>query len=595
MATKRLSQQPLTSVIKDDDSIIGVFEGKLGLANVANWLSKINASFDINVDSDTDEEYVLSITVGRKTVTTPNLKAVSILNARIELGHLYFDMSDGRTIDAGVVNSDAKKYGVCYDFKSKNPKLTRLGDAKYLKAGVANGVDDTNVVNDFDKIYPWSDIKRCTVADDGTITSYEGDPNYTENGSIGEVLTEIPEHYRMTYISEATGKMYHYVSREKLNEHYKFVPKTYIGSFLMSDSNEDGIGESRAGDYYSEPYAYKDVRPVATSRGAGWHMMDIWDYETVKILFMIEFATTDSQSLFMGNEISGANNSIAYANELCMKDYLLEEGQIADTEQFEITSIVSDYPDFFVGDEIEMLILSNSNPDELDYSYGEENYAVRKIIAAEPIDITAYPDFPDAMRYYFSGNPVTVGKAFDCYLVSSRNGLTNDIKASSGKLLRYENGDGEPPSEGSMVWRGIENLVGEGYTWLDGILLHNGKYWVCNDVSKYDNTIYVRDADGNATEEYQYQPVSFDIPTRGYITKMEYDESTGLTLPIETGGTSDTGYCDNFYTPTSKASICSARYGGTSTPAGGLFNFYGTLPAGNSTQKFFARLSYHHS
>ncbi len=553
-------------------------------------------------DSLEQESYVLIVQNGEtfkiptRKVLSENEKDIYVKDAYIESGHLFIVLSNGEKKDAGIIQTDAKKYGVCYDFKSKNPKLTRLGDAKYLKAGVANGADDTNVVNDFDKIYPWSDIKRCTVADDGTITSYEGEPNYTEDGSIGEVITEIPEHYRMSYISEATGKIYHYASREKLNEYYKFVPKTYIGSFLMSDSNEDGVGESRSGDYYSNLYAYRDARPVATARGAGWHMMDIWDYETVKILFMIEFATTDSQSVFRGNEISGTGNSFAYANEACMKDYLLEEGQIADTEQYEISSIVIEFPELFVGDEIDITLLSNNNPGELDYTFDGVSYAVRKIIAVEPIDTAAYPDFPDAIKCYISGNPITVGKAFDCYLVSSRNGQTNEIKASSGKLLRYENGEGELPSEGSSVWRGIENLVGESYTWLDGILLSKGKYWVCNDITHYDNTIYVRDADGNATEEYQYIPISFEHPTeQGYITKMGYDETTGLTLPIETGGSSDIGYCDNFNKPRTSTGICSVRYGGKNTTSTGLFNFYCALSAGNTTLKSAARLSYRHS
>lgn len=593
MGYKRLSDQPSASVIKDEDSIIGVFDGKLGLANVADWLSKINASFDITVDSDTDEEYILSITVGRKTITTPNLKAVSIQNARIESGHLYFDMSDSSVIDAGIVTSNVKKYGVCYDMNTKNPKLTRLGDAKYLKAEIANGIDDTNVVNDFDKVYPWCDIKRCTRADDGTITSYEGDPNYTENGSIGQVMTEIPEHYRMTYISEATGKIYHYVSREKLNEYYKYVPKTYVGSFLMTNKNNDGIGESCGGNYYSTTLSYQNARNAAESRGTGWHMMDIWDYETIKILFMIEFATVDSQSIFRGNELGTSSNIAAFADEECMMDELYREPpEVTDTE-FKTTSIVLETPDLLVGDEIDITTLSNENPGELDYEYEGEYGAVRKVTAIEPIDITSYPDCPDAVICHISGNAITVGKTFNCWLVTSRNGQTNDIKTSSGKLLRYENNEGEPPSEGSSVWRGIENLVGEGYTWLDGILLHDNKYWVCDDPSKYANTIYAYDEDGNTTENYQYKPLPFNYPTTGYITKMGYDEETGLTLPVETGGTSDTGYCDNFNKPRVLTGFFSVRYGGSATPAAGLFHLSCSFTAPNAT-RYYARLSYRH-
>lgn len=491
------------------------------------------------------------------------------------------------------VISDTAKYGVCYDFKSRNPKLTRLGDAKYMKAGIANGEDDTDIVNDFDKVYPWCDIKRCTMVDDGTITSYEGDPNYTENGSIGQTMTEIPEHYRMTFISESTGKIYHYVSREKLNEYYKYVPKTYIGSFLISNEN-DGVGRSCGGDFYPGELSYQNARNAARSRGTGWHMMDIWDYETVKTLFMIEFATVDSQSIFKGNELGHPSSIAAFANEECIMDELYRDTpKVTDTE-FQTTSIVLEMPDLLVGDEIDIVTLSNENPGELDYEYEGKYGAVRKIISIEPIDVTSYPDASDAVICYFSGSAITVGKTFKCHLVTSRNGQTNDIKASSGRLLRYENGDGEPPSEGSSVWRGIENLVGEDYTWLDGILLHDNKYWVCEEPSKYSNTIYAYDEDGITTEEYQYKPLSFSYPTaQGYIIKMGYDEEAGLTLPVETGGTSSTGYCDSFYRPRNVAQMSAVRYGGTSSAVSGLFNLYCMLSATNTNQ-YSARLSYSH-
>lgn len=277
-----------------------------------------------------------------------------------------------------------------------------------------------------------------------------------------------------------------------------------------------------------------------------------------------------------------------------MDEVYRDPPEVTDTE-FKTTSIVLDMPDLLVGDEIDIVTLSNENPGELDYEYEGEYGAIRKVTAIEPIDVTSYPDAPDAVICHISGNAITVGKSFDCYFVASRNGQTNEIKASSGKLLRYENGDGEPPSEGSSVWRGIENLVGEGYTWLDGILLYDNKYWVCENPNNYQNTIYVLDENGNATEEYQYKPLSFNHPaSAGFITKMGYDEVTGLTMPIETGGSSDIGYCDNFAKPRNATGMFSVRFGGSSTASGsGLFNLYCMLTATNSG-KYYARLSYSH-
>lgn len=542
------------------------------------------------------ESYVLIVQNGEtfkiptSKVLSENEKDVYVKDAYIESGHLFIVLSNGEKKDAGIIQTDTKKYGVCYDFKSKNPKLTRLGDAKYLRAEIANGVNDTDVVNDFDKIYPWSDMKRCTMADDGTITSYEGDPNYTENGSIGQVMTEIPEHYEMKYISEATGKMYYYVSSEKLNEHYKFVPKKYIASFLIGYSSTETMG-SIGGNCYSTSFKLAEARNYAKARGTNWHLFDVWDYETVKTLFLIEFATLNSQSLFDGYTSDVIGTVDVYPNEECMKDVLAESNVITDTE-FSITSFVSQLNDFSLGDEILLECISNNNPDELDFS--EDNgdgtrfyYAIRKIIAAEPVDTTAYPDYPDAMKYYISGNAVTIGKSSYCSYNNNRNGQTNEIKASSGRVIYQGN-------QVASVWRGIENLTGlETVVWLDGILLKDGKYWVCNDVSQYANSIYASDADGNATEEYKYTQISFDCPNIGYVTKMGYDEATGLTLPIEMDGTSDTGYCDSCTFGASTTYTFPFAFGGDSEAISGLFRMIANLtPANVRKAQFYARISY---
>lgn len=601
MGYKRLSEQPTTNVIKDDDSIIGVFDGKLGLANVNNWLSKINASFDITVDSDTDEEYILSITVGRKTITTPNLKNVSIQNALIESGHLYFNMSDGSIIDAGIVTSNVKKYGVCYDMNSANPKLTRLGDARYMRAETANGPDDTNVVNDFDNVYPWCDIKRCTVIADGTVTSYEGDPDYIENGSMGEVMTEIPEHYEMKYISEATGKMYYYVSEEKLNEYYKFVPKKYIGSFLMTDvlasweASEGNSAESRVGrGRYASTYSFQDAQTLAKAKGKGWHQFDIFDYETVKTLFLIEFATLDSQSIYLGSDNISSRNIKMYPSEECCLDVLNSTNNVTETE-FEVDYFIAEKDSFFVGDYVEIEVLKNDTPTELDYEDSGSIFAIRRIEDTEPIDATQYPDIADNMCVYYMNNNVVIGKEGSVYIVTELNGLLNSIRASSGKLPYHGH------ENGGFVYRGLEYFLSVSYTWIDGIIIHDGKYWICDNPDNYSKSIYKFDENGNATEELLYKEITaFQIPNTGFISKMGYDEETGLTLPVETNGGSNTGYCDSFGKPSSSNAMNIVRWR-TQTYAqsaqashSGLFSWSCSSPS-TSRPYYSARLSYSHS
>lgn len=93
-------------------------------------------------------------------------------------------------------------YGVEYDITNSSSACTRIGNA----VGLHNDfiVEDTyqlnGGVNDFDNIFPWSDIKRCNVvvSSDGTRSvTYEGETGFALDGSNGNVMVEIPKFYSM--------------------------------------------------------------------------------------------------------------------------------------------------------------------------------------------------------------------------------------------------------------------------------------------------------------------------------------------------------------------------------------------------------------
>ena len=72
--------------------------------------------------------------------------------------------------------------GLEIDYSNKT--FTRLQGAKGLNAGA-----------DFDKFTMLGGRKRCNVADDGTITAWYGDANYTDDGSNGQVMVYQPKFY----------------------------------------------------------------------------------------------------------------------------------------------------------------------------------------------------------------------------------------------------------------------------------------------------------------------------------------------------------------------------------------------------------------
>lgn len=175
------------------------------------------------------------------------------------------------------------------------------------------------------------------------------------------------------------------------------------------------------------------------------------------------------------------------------------------------------------------------------------------------------------------------------------NGLLNSIRASSGKLPYHGH------ENGGFVYRGLEYFLSVSYTWIDGIIIHDGKYWICDNPDNYSKSIYKFDENGNATEELLYKEITaFQIPNTGFISKMGYDEETGLTLPVETNGGSNTGYCDSFGKPSSSNAMNIVRWR-TQTYAqsaqashSGLFSWSCSSPSTSRTYSS-ARLSYSHS
>jgi hypothetical protein len=107
-----------------------------------------------------------------------------------------------------AINKVLKKTGKIYGIKrqitpdNSSSAWTRIEDAVGL---IANATKNGGAVqNDFDSLYPWSDIITYNYDVQGKrITAYYGEPTFSFDGSNGEVLTRIPEFwYYITYIGE---------------------------------------------------------------------------------------------------------------------------------------------------------------------------------------------------------------------------------------------------------------------------------------------------------------------------------------------------------------------------------------------------------
>lgn len=171
--------------------------------------------------------------------------------------------------------TDNHVVGLQVDYKNKTFK--RLAGAKYLKPGA-----------DFDKYKMFGGRRKCIVEDSGKIVAWHGDKNYTEDGSLGQVMVYQPAfYYRVqpleldpidTGIGHHSRKANYYVSDipspgfkrhpafydAEGNEIDYFLTSAYEGNiFAAEDSNllTDGEQEITNSEYSIK--AYSPVIPLS--------------------------------------------------------------------------------------------------------------------------------------------------------------------------------------------------------------------------------------------------------------------------------------------------------------------------------------------
>jgi beta-glucanase (GH16 family)/ribosomal protein L31E len=213
--------------------------------------------------------------------------------------------------------------------------------------------------SNFDSISPWKDLRRCMLNDDGTVNYYIDPANptligevvntavYTTggnalyDGSHGQVMVEIPKFW---YKADNVGAKYRWYVGSTNISGYKVHPafvregveidKVYFSAFEgffnavtnKMESRADVVPSTNNGvsDGGLSPInAYgpvtdtivgdiRNCRVHARARGTNWEMQDFLTSSALQLLFLIEYASFDSQTQIgtgIIGKISGANNN----------------------------------------------------------------------------------------------------------------------------------------------------------------------------------------------------------------------------------------------------------------------------------------------
>lgn len=414
--------------------------------------------------------------------------------------------------------SDKDSYGVKWSLFELTEKCERLEGAAGLIAGSIEG--NSPIANDFDFIYPWSDIKLCNIDSNENII-YQGDRGFAFDGSKGNVFVELPKWYVKRY--QDASYEYLYISKTQ-KEGYEIEPafkeglqildKIYIATY--DGYVTDGKLVSRSGTYPTTNLSLKEYREYAKANGSiRYGVLDIRTIIALQHLYLVEFSSKNSsKTIGMG----------------------LQKMQYPFTKEAAVSE-----------NNVNRIILTNGEASEFKVGQScavseKEDYKMEHRL------ITAIEKFDDLhMAIYFSGNPYDI-KQFTTYIYNTplASGMCDQMASPSG----YASGDIKGNGFTSVRYRFVENPWGNIWNCVDGVVIKNNVPAICYDMTKYTS---------GGSEDYL--PLNYTLPeqmengnTNTYVNQivknLGFDSrypSIGFPVEIAGGANKDNSFGDSWY------------------------------------------------
>lgn len=447
-------------------------------------------------------------------------------------------------------------YGIRIIREQSSPTVERIGLAIGKVANVGTNAMTTAPRNDFDSIFPWSNMKVCNVKNGG-VWAFYGDPDFKNDGSNGDVMVQIPKHYykkevvpyggENTITNEWISAEMHDgfqlnpkfrvdgVSTEFYNELKFFYFGAYEGIITKLNSSATTTSLCSAGFYkginnFGLPSSnlLPQCRSEALVKGVIYGIQDIASYSMIKMLFDIEFATLNSQSIMRGmTSVPSTKYNVVFQK------------------------ITGGQPSYFLYTGTEPPLVPNTELIFISTTTGIKT----SLGVFDGMEL--YPSVGvERWKIYFTGWETTTLQNNDSgtiYNGKARVGNTVDV---GRKTVKFSSGSLTSNSSGleSFTYRGIENLYGNVFKKTDGVNMKLGQAYVCCQPSKYTSASITAD----------YQSVNYLSPrTSGFIKTMGFDSNFPWfeSTLVNTGASSTTYRCDT-YTYSGSANITSFNTGG---------------------------------
>lgn len=184
----------------------------------------------------------------------------------------------------------AKIYGVDGVGKS-TPSLTRTDGAE----GLTFTVGQSEIKSDFDKCYPWCEMQE--VVDESNNVFIR----------IPKFYSKVTKNSDGTYKHQISGFRYDGFSTLFIDGKGNEIDYVLVGKYEASGSSTKAF--SKSGQTCLVNITLPGMRTACKANGEGYQQYDFLIDAIIKELFMIEFATTNSQSIMKG--WTDSNNSAA--------------------------------------------------------------------------------------------------------------------------------------------------------------------------------------------------------------------------------------------------------------------------------------------
>ena len=454
----------------------------------------------------------------------------------------YFTNIDGKYVKDAEARADLADLedfigyddtiaGIEADFENK--VFTRLAGAKGKSGGA-----------DFDIFSTYGGMRRCNVADDGTVNAYYGDAGYTEDGSNGQVMVEIPKcYYKMIPLKlqaqdwadyEATA----WVSGTKYTKDTSVV--VYENAYyICSTTNQD------------EEFTAAHWHEITTLGLMGYHLLKARYYisATMREGFKVHPAfvikgTSVPQVMTRDYVYIGAFDGIIY--DVSEGAYLLNDEQVADvtaTTGDKLSSIGGTYEreyTYYTSSSQTTTITVNAGPKPASGRTASNNltrhnctvlgqnrgagWGQMSIEVASLVQLLYAVEYA-SFNWQDRGAGVTYVADLSVENCSSFIGSTSSLGNASGNATTTIDYTGTARTTSGYLatsYRGIENFFGNIWAFVDGVNIYGaydnggGQPFICTD------GVYTEDKHAD-----NYEGVGFTVAnaTQTYIRYFGYGNS----------------------------------------------------------------------